>query len=1138
MKLISIREMKKRFSVPANVKLARICALWLICLVLQAINTPVCAQSVKITLQLKNVTVEKVLTRIENQTDYRFLYNKDIVNVSRMVSITVKSESITQVLDKLFKGERISYVIEKRQIVLNKQPVIQEEKKQAYKVTGKVVDETGETLPGVTVMIEGATQGTITDADGNFQLQVPDGSTLRFSSIGYTTFIQKITKPMTLSVMMKEDSKILDEVVVVGYGTTSRKNLTTSIATVKTENISKAASSNMSQLLMGRAAGLQATVASPQPGGAVDISIRGAGNPIFIVDGVMMPSGSLEVGNGTTDVPNSIRRSGLAGLNPGDIESIEILKDASASIYGIGAANGVVMITTKQGTETRPQITYEGSWSLVKNYSYLEPLNAQEYMNVANVFNKENYLLTNGMYPYGDKAFDNRWIPQFSPQQIASAQTTNWLDYVLKDGSINNHNITVSGGSKLLKYYLSGNYYKQDGTVTNSQMKRYALRTNISSQLLSFLKLTAIVNVNQNEYVNSNSEGGSGGHGSGALQSALTYPSSLPVRDAEGKSSIYSNFPNPAEMIKVSDRTKTSGYYLNFAADVDILKDMLSLRLMYGINKEDANRNLYIPSDIYFFQMYKSRGHLGYVERQNQTMEGTLSFKKQFGELMRVDAVVGMGKYTSTSNGLEIDYEQINDHIAADKIEAAEGPYYPTSFRYADERRSQFVRASVDVLDRYVVAATLRRDGTDKFFPGKKYAYFPSVSLAWKLSNEPFMKSISWVNQLKIRGSYGQTGNDNLGTSLYGTFNLSAQYVKFSDNSVTYIPYILSGPDYPGVTWERTTMKNIGLDFSVLKDRIWGSFDLFRNDVTNLLGSDPASPLSMTATIPMNYGHYARYGWDAALNTLNVEIPHVFKWTSQLTLTHYNAVWIERQPNYYYEEYRMRKNEPMNAYYYYETSGIIDLDRSNMPQSQKSLPADAQQPGFPIIKDINGDNQITIDDIEMRNTLPKISLGFGNTFVYKDFDLDLFMYGQFGRKRYNYAYSWAAVGDVYYTSPKNSNKYVYTIWNSQTNPDGNRRGIASTKAVALPGNIGYEEDYQNASFLRVRNITLGYTLSGNKLGNLGSYVRSIRVFVDCQNPFTFTKFVGVDPEVNIGGGGSKAEYPMTRTFSFGAKISF
>ena len=279
MKLISIRKMKKRINVPANVKMGRICAIWLFCIALQAISIPILAQSAKITLRLKNVTVEEVLTSIENQTEYRFLYNKDIVDVSRIVSISVKNELMTLVLDRLFKGEGVSYTIEKRQIVLNKVSSRAQDNKQPVKVTGKVVDESGEALPGVTVMIEGATQGTITGIDGNYQLQVPEGSTLKFTSIGYTTYTQKITRPMTLNVTMKEDSKQLDEVVVVGYGTTTRKNLTTSIATVKTEKISRAATSNMSQMLLGRAAGLEATLTSPQPGGAVDLSIRGAGRP-------------------------------------------------------------------------------------------------------------------------------------------------------------------------------------------------------------------------------------------------------------------------------------------------------------------------------------------------------------------------------------------------------------------------------------------------------------------------------------------------------------------------------------------------------------------------------------------------------------------------------------------------------------------------------------------------------------------------------------------------------------------------------------------------------------------------------------------------------------------------------------------
>ena len=1140
MKLISIRKMKKRINVPANVKMGRICAIWLFCIALQAISIPILAQSAKITLRLKNVTVEEVLTSIENQTEYRFLYNKDIVDVSRIVSITVKNERMTLVLDKLFKGEGVSYTIEKRQIVLNKVSSQPQDNKQPVKVTGKVVDESGEVLPGVTVMIEGATQGTITGIDGNYQLQVPEGSTLKFTSIGYTTYTQKITRPMTLNVTMKEDSKQLDEVVVVGYGTTTRKNLTTSIATVKTEKISRAATSNMSQMLLGRAAGLEATLTSPQPGGAVDLSIRGAGTPIFIVDGVMMPSTSLEVGNGNQVMPNSINRSGLAGLNPADIESIEVLKDASASIYGIGAANGVVLITTKKGTETRPQITYEGNYSIVKNYPYLEPLSGEEYMNVANIFNKENYLFTNGMYPYGDKPFDNKWVPQFSPQQIAAAQTTDWLDCVLKDGSINNHNITITGGSKLLKYYLSGNYYKQEGTVENSAMERYALRTNISSQLLPFLKLTAIVNVNENEYTNSTSGGGGGGNGYDAIQSALTYPSYLPIRGEDGKPTLYSNYPNPAEMIKVSDRTKTSGYYLNFAADVDIIKDMLSAKLLYGVNKENGKRSAYIPKDVYWGLVRKSRGSLGYNERQYETMEGTLSFRHKFWNMIDVNAVAGMGRYLDKGTGMTVSYQNANDMINDSNLAAADGPFSPTSYKYENEKRSQFLRASFDVLDRYVLTGTLRRDGTDKFFPDKKYSLFPSASVAWKMSNESFMQHLSWLNLLKVRASYGVTGSDNLGTSLYGIIGISREDVKFSNSGVTYVPYALQSANYSDVTWQKTAMKNIGLDFSILKDKIWGSLDFFRNDVTNLLGTAPTSLLNMYGYRPINGGHYKRTGVELSLNTLNIQTPN-FKWTSSLALSHYNAYWIERMPNFDYKKYQKRENEPMSAYYYYKTVGVINEDRSNMPDSQRSLPREAQLPGYPIIDDRNGDGKIDIDDIYMDNTLPKVYYGFGNTFTYKNFDLDIYMYGQLGVKKFNstHASNCSAANLASGTLASNPTDYAYAIWNSQTNPNGTVPGIASSKSVALPENAPINTFWEKASFLRVRNITLGYNWDTRKLAFLKGNVQTIRLFVDFQNPFTLTKFEGDDPEITTAAGNlGHGQYPQLRVYSFGAKISF
>ncbi|MGN0191088.1 MAG: SusC/RagA family TonB-linked outer membrane protein, partial [Candidatus Cryptobacteroides sp.] len=865
-------------------------------------------------------------------------------------------------------------------------------------ISGRVTDSKGEVLIGASALVKGTTNGVVTDIDGRFSIVVSKGETLEFSCLGFLSQDYKALRTTTVEISLKDDSVLLEEAVAVGYGTTSRKNLTTAIATIKTENIAKSANSNMSQLLMGKAAGLRANISSPQPGGNVDISIRGGGTPIYIVDGIMMPGGSLEVGNGSIETPSSINRAGLAGLNPGDIESIEVLKDASAAIYGINAANGVILITTKKGAEGSPRVTLETSYSFVRNYKYLEPLTSTEYMNFANVFSKESYLLNHDMQPYGPNSYDGGWSPVFYPDQIASATNTNWLDYILKPGGINNHSLSVNGGSKYVKYYVGMNYYDQVGTVINSGMRRYTLRSNITAQIFPFMKLSTILNVFSNDFTNSNADGGgAGGVGKDALQSALMFPPNYQVYDEEGNYMRYRSTANPAEMEMFNDNTKSSGWYVNLSTDINIYKDIVKFRGLYGFNRENTRRTLYIPTTMMWYEVAGvSRGHVGDASRDDHTLEGMITYSQKFADIVGIDAMIGMGWYKQSGTGLEVDFKNANDNIGADNIAAAEGPFTPTSSKWENEKRSQFGRLAVDVLDRYIISGSIRRDGTDKFFPDKKYAWFPSVSAAWKISSERWMENIEWINLLKIRGSYGVTGRDNLGTSLYGLYTLAPSYVKFDNNSVNYIPYLKSGSDYPDVTWEKTKMLNFGLDFYFLDNRLYGSLDVFRNDVTDLLGTAPGEPLSMVGSRPVNYGHYYRSGWDAMINSVNIKNRNGFTWTTSLTLTQYNMYWVERTENYDYQEYQIRDKEPMNAQYFYHVTGIINADRSNMPDSQLSLGENAQKPGYPIIDDRNNDGIITIDDIYMDDVLPKISIGFGNTFTWKNFDLDIFLYGQFG----------------------------------------------------------------------------------------------------------------------------------------------
>jgi TonB-linked SusC/RagA family outer membrane protein len=1092
-----------------------------------------------VSLFLNDVTVEEAINRIEKEMSYSFLFTDETVDVGRKVNISVNNGDITDVLSQLLRSTDIGYQMIDRQIILakNKTLVFQQEGKKT--VTGTVVDTNNEPVIGANIKEKDATNGIVTDVDGKFSLNVTDNAVLQVSYIGYVT--QEIsTLPengKSLLITLQEDMQALEEVVVVGYGTVSRKNLTTAISKVTPDKIVKAASSNMSQLLLGQAAGLQATVASAQPGGNVNISIRGAGTPVYVVDGIVVPGGSLEPGTSTIYTPNSVNRAGLAGLNPQDIESVEILKDASASIYGIGAANGVILITTKKGKEGALKINYDGSVSTVRNYDMPASLDAQQYMNYVNIFNREQYLYNNRLAPYGDMPYTSGWSPIFSDADIANAQTTPWRDYVLRNGSISNHTLTISGGAKSINYYISGNYFNQKGQMLNSGMERYSLKSNIGLQVAPFIKLTASINVYYNSYLNSavgENGGGQGNAISGSLRAALEMPPHLPVRDEAGTYTRWgATAPNPVALLEINDQTTANGSFLNFAADVDIVKNLLSARLAYGNNLEQSGRSIYIPSYVFFYQKFSSRGNLLEDRRMNQTMEATVMFNKRFFDAVNLDAVVGVGRYRNHTNGMKEAYDgQQYDAIGNDNIAAASGTFYPSSYRSDDEKRSQFVRAGLDILDRYVVSGTLRRDGTDKFFPGKKYALFPSVSLAWKLSNESFLRDVEWLNLLKLRASYGTTGSDNLGTTLYGTYGpATGNFIRFNNASTQYMPIRLNGLDYPDISWQKTAMKNAGVDFYLFRDRLSGSFDVFQNDITDLLGSDVTAGLSMFGSMPINGGHTRRQGWDASVNSRNI-IGKDFSWSTLLTLTKYKYLWMERFPNYDYRSYEIKPPVTGNAWYMYETAGIVNADKSNMPASQ---PAGAQWPGYPIITDQNGDGEITADDIVMVDTTPDLYWGLGNTFTYGNFDLNIFLYSMLGVRKSNPVFYYVSPSSMASLLAMNGNSYVDRMWNSQTNPDGTRPGIAaSLSPVTLPEGVGTDIDVQDASFVRVRNITLGYTVNGRQLGAVGKAVSSLRLYVDVQNPFTFTRFEGLDPEVTIGRG----SLPQARTWSLGINLSF
>lgn len=384
------------------------------------------AQNAKVSINVNERPLTEVLSLLEKKSGYHFFFNNDIVGSTAPVTIKADNENLSSVLNKILTPRKLSYKVNKKHIIIaqsdaSKSTVTKE--KALVNIYGKVVDNTGEPLVGVSVTSAGK-YGAATDIDGVYSLKIPENSIVQYTYVGYEPVKQKITKPGEVNITLKENMSLLNEVVVTGYGATTRKNLTTSITSVKADGIQKAATSNVNSMLLGRAAGVQANVASPQPGGGINISVRGGGTPVYVVDGVVMPSGSLEGGTGDILLPTSINRSGLQGLNPSDIESIEVLKDAAAAIYGIGSADGVILITTKKGKTGKPSITYEGSYSNQQHYNYKTLLKGPELMNMVNLYMKENYLYERGQYPYGNTAYDGHFEPIFTNAMIRDAIDT------------------------------------------------------------------------------------------------------------------------------------------------------------------------------------------------------------------------------------------------------------------------------------------------------------------------------------------------------------------------------------------------------------------------------------------------------------------------------------------------------------------------------------------------------------------------------------------------------------------------------------------------------------------------------------------------------------------------------------------
>lgn len=1016
---------------------------------------------------------------------------------------------------------------------------------QNQKISGTVADRDGVPIIGATVVDKESKAATVTDLDGRFTIEVKKGSMLTISFIGFKSQNVKSTnEPMRI--ILDEDSFGLDEVVVIGYGTSRRKDITGSVVSVNAEKLNSVSSTSVSQMLQGRITGMSATQSSAQPGAGISVTIRGAASPngsnspLYVIDGVPIQTNSSVTPSITTpgyDYMDGVDRDPLNSINPNDIESIEVLKDASAAaIYGASAANGVVLITTKNGKSGKPKVEYRSVVTAQLMKDYPEVLNARQFREQTNFWTKEYYLYNHKMGVYGDVPVDlSGYYPVFNDVNGYSADTK-WIDEVSRTGYIIDQNISVNGGTDKTKYFFSYNYYNNQGILKQSGLKRHNIRLNLDQEFTKIFK-AGIKFSYSNIDANSTSVG-TGGNGDNMIMRVIDYAPDIAVKDENGKYNKSYNklYSNPVSYTDIEDETATERIFIAPTLELKLF-DGLTLKGIGGYDTQSSVRKLFIPKAADNVNAQEGMASLGYSKAINASAESFLNFNKIFGDMHHVSAVLGVGYYKTISESFGLSGSDFftdafgfnNVGIASDKDRER-----ISSYRAERTKLSQFFRANYAYNDRYMVTFTARRDGSSYFAANNKWGFFPSASVAWVLSEENFLQSVKAVSNLKLRVGYGATGNENvLGTNSQTLYRSGYNFLL---GSTVHTGLMLTQIENPALKWETDYTLNIGLDYGLFNQRINGSIEFFHRGVKDLLDYQTLPSNNAVGRVAANIGETKSEGFEFTLNSDNLNSSS-FKWETSLNVSYVKASWVERNPEVALAEYIDEKGE-IDAIYGWKTDGII--------RSKSEIPSYMPNANVGNIKyvDLNEDGKLDAKDVvKLGNSTPRWMIGFGNTWSWKGFDLNIYLYSALGFKKYIGTYN-SGTGRTYGQIPvaanlgnrgnAPSNTYVNVmtdVWNSQ-NGQGWMPGIA-TNPYDSSNPSGASDFYlQDGSYVKLKNITLGYTLP-QSIFLKSHFIRGARFFVDAQNVATITGYDGFDPELSVGN-----PYPQALSLSFGFNLNF
>lgn len=1104
----------------------------------------VVAQEMKLSLTLSNSTLETIFKEIEKQTGYKFVFNTTEINPKEIISVDQKNRELSTVLNAIFRDRSISYRIANKHIALFKQRI--------KKVTGVIVDNNGETVIGANVIVKGTTNGTVTDLDGRFSLDAPDDAILHVTYIGYNPQEVAIKGKNILSIQLIEDTQKLDEVVVVGYGTVKKSDLTGSVSSIKSDELKQLPLTSLDQGIQGRAAGVQVTNTSGAPGGAVSIRVRGGNSlmssnePMYVVDGFPLNGGGMANGYNNSSLANNP----LATINPSDIESIEILKDASATaVYGSRGANGVVLITTKRGKSGKTKVSYEGYAGVQSVAKKLDMMTAEEYAILTNegAVNEGKAILYGGV--------DSRWKePSYYRDNYVD-----WQDMIFRSAITHNHQLSVNGGNEITQFAVSGNYFSQDGTVVGSNFNRGSLRANVDTKISSWVKVSASLNATRTFSHLTSSEGDGGGSGSGVINGAIVYAPTMPMYNDEGAYTTLSIAPytaaigNPyATAVSMKDHSTIDRVLANIDVNFDLkmITKGLSLTIRGGTDYTNAFRDTYFPSTVLVGESKNGVASKGYSRSTSYLNENLLTYQNTFGK-HSINVLAGLTVQTFTgSGGKTTNYGFVNDVLEDNNMGTASNvDGTPSSWRNANTQASWLGRINYNFGNRYLVTLTGRADGSSKFGVNNKWGFFPSAALAWRVTEEAFMQDIKWITNLKARVSYGATGNQNL--SNYQSLSSLSQYsYSFGNIKATgFAPNKIPNPD---LKWETTTTLDAGFDVGFLKNRLNVTFDYYDKQTTDLLWNVTIPQSSGFSTIFKNHGSLSNWGIEAAVsyNLIANSKPGAFTWTTSLMYSmNRNKVksmpginpgrtgnlsghlkidgsWLEEGypvgvwKNYVYEGV-FQNQEQLNA-------TIVNVEGKTVPKHPKSVNSDGL--GSPRFKDVNQDGILDKNDwVIIGDPNPDFIASWNNTFTYKNFDLSIFINGVFGNDILDLTRAESCTSTPF----SQQRKEMLDRWTPQ-----NANSDIPAARLAMHANL-VQSSYmiQDGSFVRLKNVVLGYRIPVKK------GIESLRVYVSGQNLFTITGYKGFDPEVNSKGqnnlqlGVDYNAYPMSRIFTLGMNIT-